>query len=415
MSKKLIKSLRGFQDILPSDVHFFNFLEETIKATVNHYGVSELRIPLLENAEVFDRSLGDDTDIVNKEMYIFSDKNNEKICLRPEGTSSIVRCVLEHGLVYDRGIKRKKYWYYGPMFRYEKPQRGRYRQFNQFGLEFFGYAGVDSEVEIILIVNKILKQLKISEITFCVNTIGNKKDREDYCKIIESAVAKNKSELTETAKITLEKNPLRLLDSKDDHVKSILKEIPSMIDIMCEESKLRFKDFLGRLEMAGVEYTIDNAIVRGLDYYNDTVFEWKSKSLGSQDAICAGGRYDYLIQSLYDTQVPAVGVAFGVERLVELIKLDNNLSNPAIYPIIKHDDSEVSSFLAACEKIRNKYPSSAFFSTDPSASFSSQIKYSKKLNDKIAIIINNDQILIKHHNNEDFTEIDSSELDNFLE
>ena len=223
------------------------------------------------------------------------------------------------------------------------------------------------------------------------------------------------SELTETAKMTLEKNPLRLLDSKDEHMKSILKEIPPMIDIMCEESKSRFEDFLGRLDVAGVEYIIDNAIVRGLDYYNDTVFEWKSKNLGSQDAICAGGRYDYLIQSFYETQVPAVGVAFGVERLVELIKLNNNLSNPPIYPIIKHEDSGVPTFLAACEKIRNKYPSSVFFSTDPSASFSSQVKYSKKLNDKMAIIVNNDQILIKHHDIEDFTKIDSSELDNFLE
>ncbi len=414
MSKKIIKSLRGFQDILPTEVGYFKFIEDTIRDIVDSYGVSELRVPLLESADVFDRSLGDDTDIINKEMYVFSDKNNEKICLRPEGTSSIVRCVLENNLVYDRGIKKRKFWYYGPMFRYEKPQKGRYRQFTQFGLEFFGYPDVDSEIEIILIVNKILKKLKINKVTLNVNSIGNIEDRKKYCRLIKSTMTKFKSELTEVAMRTLDKNPIRLLDSKDDQVKSILNELPPIVDFVCKDSKSRFDDFLRVLNEVEVDYVIDNTIVRGLDYYNDTVFEWKSKSLGSQDAICAGGRYDNLIQSLHTYDVPAVGVAFGVERIVELIKLEHKLSVPRTYPIVKHDDGDIPNFLLTSEQIRNEYPSVSFFNTDPSASFSSQIKYSKKLNDKLAIIINNNQILIKNHDNEELVETSLSKLMSIL-
>ena len=242
--------------------------------------------------------------------------------VRPEGTSSIVRSVIENNLIYDRGIKKKKYWYYGPMFRYERPQKGRLRQFNQFGLEYFGFSGINSDIELIILINKLFNSLSIDNYQLHINSIGNQADRDKYGAEVKSIMSDNISLLTDGEKATLENNPLRLLDSKNVKIKNILSSLPPLCDSLNEYSHKRFDSVTKLLDQLKITYTLDNTIVRGLDYYNDTVMEWKTDKLGSQDAICAGGRYDHLIQSNYSIDVPAVGVAVGVERLVELLKIN---------------------------------------------------------------------------------------------
>ena len=414
MSNKHTTSLRGFKDILPEDLQYYDLIEKILKNITYSYSIDELRTPILESTNVFDKSLGSLTDIVTKEMYVFYDKNDESVCLRPEGTSSIVRSVIEHNLIYDRGIKKRKYWYYGPMFRYERPQKGRLRQFNQFGLEYFGFSGISSDIELIVLINKLFTTLEIDNYQLHINSIGNQVDRDRYGMLIKSMMNDNLSILTDGEKVTLEKNPLRLLDSKNIQIKDVLSSLPALCETLNENSQKRFNSVTKLLDQLEINYVVDNNIVRGLDYYNDTVMEWKTDKLGSQDAICAGGRYDGLIQSNYSIDMPAVGVALGIERLVELLKLNQLPSNQTKYAILNDNSEHLQSFIKMSELIRSTYPKYSFMSTDPESSLSSQIKYAKKLNDKLAIIINNNQL--KVHNFKDNSQVDIgiSELNKYL-
>lgn len=414
MSKKHTTSLRGFKDILPEDLHHYYSIEKVLKNITNSYSINELRTPILESTNVFDKSLGSQTDIVTKEMYVFNDKNSESVCLRPEGTSSIVRSVIENNLIYDRGIKKRKYWYYGPMFRYERPQKGRLRQFNQFGLEYFGFSGISSEIELIVLINKLFTTLEIDYYQLHINSIGNQVDRDLYGSKIKSIMSDNVSILTDTEKYTLENNPLRLLDSKNAKIKNALSSMPALYESLNDESKKRFDSVIQLLDQLDINYIIDNSIVRGLDYYNDTVMEWKTDKLGSQDAICAGGRYDQLIQSNYSIDMPAVGVALGVERLVELLKITQTSSNQVKYAILNDSSENINLFIKMSELIRNTYPDHSFMNTDPEGSISSQIKYAKKLNDKQAIIINNNRIKLHNFKDNSQVDVDISELKKYL-
>ena len=414
MNDKYATSLRGFKDILPEDTQYYYLIEEAIKTITNSYFIHELRTPLLENTSIFDKSLGSQTDIVTKEMYVFNDKNGESVCLRPEGTSSIVRSAIENNLIYDRGIKKRKYWYYGPMFRYERPQKGRLRQFNQFGLEYFGFSGTSSDIELIIIINKLLAILKIENYELHINSIGDQIDRNEYGTKIRSVMNKNLSVLSDSEKATLSNNPLRLLDSKNAKIKDILSSIPVLYETLNDKSKKRFDLVTELLENLGINFVVDNNIVRGLDYYNDTVMEWKTDKLGSQDAICAGGRYDQLIESNYSIDMPAVGVAVGVERLIELLRQNSASSNESKYVILNDCGDDINSYIKTSELIRKEYPKLSFMNADPESSLSSQMKYAKKINDKFAIIINNNQIkLQKFKDNQNFN-IDISELKNYL-
>ena len=415
MSNKHTTSLRGFKDILPEDLYYYYLIEKELKNITKSYSINELRTPILESTIVFDKSLGSQTDIITKEMYVFSDKNGESVCLRPEGTSSIVRSVIENNLIYDRGIKKRKYWYYGPMFRYERPQKGRLRQFNQFGIEYFGFSGITSEVELIIFINKLFNALNVDNYQLHINSIGNQDDRYRYSSKIKAIMNDNISVLTDGEKATLEKNPLRLLDSKNEKIKEILSALPVLYESLNDESKKRFDSVTQLLDQLEIDYIVDNAIVRGLDYYNDTVMEWKTDKLGSQDAICAGGRYDGLIQSNYSIDMPAVGVALGVERLVELLKLNQLPSNQTRYAILNDNSEHLQSFIKMSELIRSTYPKYSFMSTDPESSLSSQIKYAKKLNDKLAIIINNNQIKLHNFNDNSQVNVDISELKKYLD
>ena len=414
MNDKYATSLRGFKDILPEDAQYYYLIEEAIKTITKSYFIHELRTPLLENTSVFDKSLGSQTDIVKKEMYVFSDKNGESVCLRPEGTSSIVRSAIENNLIYDRGIKKRKYWYYGPMFRYERPQKGRLRQFNQFGLEYFGFSGTSSDIELIIIINKLLAMLKIEHYELHINSIGDQADRDEYGAKIRLVMNKNLSVLTDSEKATLDNNPLRLLDSKNAKIKDILSSIPVLYETLNDKSKKRFDLVTQLLENLGINFIVDNNIVRGLDYYNDTVMEWKTDKLGSQDAICAGGRYDQLIESNYSIDMPAVGVAVGIERLIELLKQNSALSNESKYVILNDCGDDINLYIKTSESIRKAYPKLSFMNADPESSLSSQIKYAKKINDKFAIIINNNQIKLQKFTDNQNLNIDISELKNYL-
>ena len=394
MKTKTIQSIKGFKDILPSEVKYYKYIEKIVSDIAEQYAINELRLPLLERSELFLKSIGDSTDIVNKEMYDFIDKNGESICLRPEGTASIVRAVIEHNLVYDRGLKKQRYMYYGPMFRHEKPQKGRYRQFNQFGIEYFGFKDTNSDLEIIVLGNHIFNMMKLNNTELYINSLGNELDKDKYSNIISDYFSSIKDTLDDHQLKTLSNNPLRLLDSKKDNITNLLDDIPKMIDTLSIDSKNRFQILLNKLDDIGIKYHVDNSIVRGLDYYNDTVFEWRDKTLGSQNAICAGGRYDSLVENTGGDDVPAIGFAIGVERIVELLKT-NNIKYEAKKPIIPFMStiSESESYgIELVTALRNKYPKISFLTTDTSASLSSQTKNALKINDSIILLVTDDNL-----------------------
>ena len=394
MKTNIIQSIKGFKDILPSEIKYYKYIEKIIFDISNQYAINELRLPFIEKSELFMKSIGDNTDIVNKEMYNFIDKNGESICLRPEGTASVVRSVIEHNLVYDRGLKKQKYMYYGSMFRHEKPQKGRYRQFNQFGVEYFGFNDTNSDLELIVLGGHIFDTLGLKNIKLHINSLGNYDDKNKYSEIVKKYFTPIKSKLDDYQLNTLNNNPLRLLDSKKDNIKDILEKIPTMSETLSNESKKRFNVLLDKLDDIKIDYILDNSIVRGLDYYNDTVFEWRDISLGSQNAVCAGGRYDSLVQNTGGNNVPAIGFAMGIERIVELIKnMDISIDDQqVIIPIISTLDETESYGVEIASNLRQRCPYLSFYTTDSSASLSSQTKSALKINDTFIILITNENI-----------------------
>ena len=394
MKTNTIQSIKGFKDILPSEIKFYKYIEKIIFDISNQYAINELRLPFIEKSELFTKSIGDTTDIINKEMYDFIDKNGESICLRPEGTASVVMSVIEHSLVYDRGLKKQKYMYYGPMFRHEKPQKGRYRQFNQFGIEYFGFSDTNSDLELIILGFHIFDKLGLNNIKLHLNSLGDKNDKKNYAEIVTKFFTPIKNKLDDYQLNTLNNNPLRLLDSKKDNIRDTLKKIPTMSETLSNESKSRFNILLEKLDNTGIDYILDNSIVRGLDYYNDSVFEWRDTSLGSQNAVCAGGRYDSLVKNTGGNDVPAIGFAMGIERIVELIKnIDISFDEEQFIIPIMSTLAETESYgLELATSLRHRYPCLGFYTTDSSASLSSQTKSALKINDTFIILITNENI-----------------------
>ena len=317
MSTK-IQAIRGMNDLLPSDSPVWAWLEAKIRAVFGQYGYQEIRFPIVETTSLFVRSLGEVTDIVEKEMYTFIDSlNGESLTLRPEGTASTIRAVLEHNLLYD-GPKRL--WYAGPMFRHEKPQRGRYRQFHQFGLEALGFPGPDVEAEQIILTARLWRELGLRDVELQLNTLGNSEARASHrAKLIEYFSA-HIDALGEEEKRRLHTNPLRILDSKNPTLAPVIAAAPTLLDFIDTESREHFEQLQALLRAANICYTINPRLVRGLDYYNRTVFEWVTTKLGAQGTICAGGRYDGLIEQLGGKSAPGCGFALGVERLIEMMK-----------------------------------------------------------------------------------------------
>jgi histidyl-tRNA synthetase len=313
-----IQAIRGMNDILPDQSPLWRYLEGTVERVLSQYAYSEIRLPIVEKTELFKRSIGEVTDIVEKEMYTFNDRNDESLTLRPEGTAGCVRAGEEHGLLFNQV---QRLWYKGPMFRYEKPQKGRYRQFHQIGVETFGMAGADSDAEVIMLSVRLWKELGLLEhVTLQLNSLGSNEARARYRDALIRYLDAHHDQLDDDSKRRVKTNPLRVLDSKEPLTQQLLVGAPVLTDYLDEESRLHFTELRQILDAAGVKYEINPRLVRGLDYYCKTVFEWVTSRLGAQGTVCAGGRYDGLVKELGGRQTPAVGFAMGIERLVLLLE-----------------------------------------------------------------------------------------------
>lgn len=318
MAGKKIQAIRGMNDWLPTDSYFWQSVENKIKHCFNQYGYREIRTPILEETALFKRAVGEVTDIVEKEMYTFLDRNDESVTLRPELTASCVRMGIEHGLLYHQ---EQRLWYFGPAFRYERPQKGRYRQFHQFGVEVFGLSDPGIDAELILMTAQLWQELNIAEhATLQLNTIGILEERTRYRQALVAYLEQHYEALDEDCKRRLTTNPLRILDSKNEKIQSILDKAPKLSDYLGTESLAHFADLCQLLDEAGINYEINPRLVRGLDYYNGTVFEWVTNSLGAQGTICGGGRYDGLVSQLGGQATAGIGFAIGMERLLLLIE-----------------------------------------------------------------------------------------------
>jgi len=314
---KKIQSIRGMNDLLPEDSPCWQYLESTVSELLSRYGYGEIRFPILEPTELFKRTIGEVTDIVEKEMYTFDDRNGDSVTLRPEGTAGCVRACEQHGLTYNQ-IQRL--WYQGPMFRYERPQKGRLRQFHQIGAEVFGLKGPDIDAEMITMTWRLWQQLGLTDVvTLQLNTLGTSESRGSYRDALVAYLEQRKDQLDEDSQRRLSSNPMRILDSKNADTQALLNDAPVLHDFLDDESLQHFDQLRGLLDAVGIPYEVNPRLVRGLDYYGKTVFEWVTSSLGAQGTVCAGGRYDGLVEQLGGRSTPAVGFAMGVERLVLLL------------------------------------------------------------------------------------------------
>ena len=394
MAEKKIQSIRGMNDLLPSDSATWQQIEKIVKNVLNSYGYNEIRTPIVEDTALFKRAVGEVTDIVEKEMYTFNDRNDESLTLRPEITAGCVRAGIEHGLFYNQ---EQRLWYLGPAFRYEKPQKGRYRQFHQFGVEVFGLEGPNIDAELILLTARFWKALGIEKhTTLELNSIGSVEARGNYRNALVSFLEQHKDKLDEDCLRRMYTNPLRVLDSKNPDVQELLNQAPKLFDYLDEESKNHFDGLCHLLDKAGIKYNINQRLVRGLDYYNRTVFEWVTTSLGAQGTVCGGGRYDGLVSQLGGQPTPAVGFAMGVERLVLLVQAVNPSLNRDssidIYMISSGNEQTISAAQIMAETLRDGLPDRRIVTNYGSSNFKKQFAKADKLGAKIAVIIGENEI-----------------------
>ena len=417
MSKK-IQAIRGMHDILPEQIHLWQALEAAVGEVVRRYGYSEIRMPIVESTDLFCRSIGEVTDIVEKEMYTFEDRNGDLLSLRPEGTASCVRAGIEHGLFYNQ-IQRL--WYQGPMFRHERPQKGRYRQFHQVGIECFGMSGAEIEAEIILMSYRVWQKLGLmNELRLEINTLGTLEERAVYKASLVDYFQQHLDELDEDSQRRLKTNPLRILDSKNPSMQALIEQAPKLLDALGDESREHFETLLSYLSDAGIDYTVNSRLVRGLDYYSHTVFEWVTDSLGAQGTVCAGGRYDSLVEQLGGKATPAVGFALGMERLILLME-QQSWEKPKPFAYLVHQGNEAAKkALQLAEKIRYELPNETIVLHCGEASLKSQFKKADKLGAKLAIILGedevaNDRVSIKFlQQRTEQQSVDTAELPNYL-
>ncbi len=347
-----IRAVRGMNDLLPAQVRGWQRVEAAARDVLHAYGYAEIRFPILERTELFARSIGDVTDIVEKEMYTFEDRSGDSLTLRPEGTAGCVRCGIENGLLHNQA---QRLWYQGPMFRHERPQKGRYRQFHQIGVEAFGMPGPDVDAELILMCARLWRALGIDGLALQLNSLGSLAARAAYRRVLVDYLESRRGELDEDSIKRLDRNPLRVLDSKNPTMQDVIANAPTLHDHLDPESRDHFQRLCGLLQANGVRYTVNARLVRGLDYYTRTVFEWTTDRLGAQSAVCAGGRYDGLVELLGGASTPAAGFALGLERIVELLAGDetNGLdSRPQVYLIILSGEDTVGQDLQLAESLR---------------------------------------------------------------
>ncbi|MCX8574203.1 MULTISPECIES: histidine--tRNA ligase [unclassified Gilliamella] len=417
MTEKKIQSIRGMNDLLPTDSASWQQIEKIVKGVLNSYGYNEIRTPIVEDTALFKRAVGEVTDIVEKEMYTFNDRNDESITLRPEITAGCVRAGIEHGLFYNQ---EQRLWYLGPAFRYEKPQKGRYRQFHQFGVEVFGLEGPNIDAELILLTARFWKALGIQDHTSLeLNSIGSLEVRANYRQALVDFLEQHKDKLDEDCLRRMYTNPLRVLDSKNPVVQELLNQAPKLFDYLDAESKEHFEGLCRLLDKAGIKYNINQRLVRGLDYYNRTVFEWVTSSLGAQGTVCGGGRYDGLVSQLGGQSTPAVGFAMGLERLVLLVQAVNpslNRDNSIdIYMISSGDENTISVAQCVAELLRDGLPDKRIVTNYGTSNFKKQFAKADKLGAKIAVIVGenelaNQTVTIKNLQTGEQTEVAQSDI-----
>lgn len=374
MSK--IQAIRGMNDILPNESPVWQYLEQVIADTVHAYGYQEIRFPILEQTQLFKRSIGEVTDIVEKEMYSFTDRNGDDLSLRPEGTACCVRAAEQHGLLYNQ---QQRLWYRGPMFRHERPQKGRYRQFHQVGIESFGMSGPDIDAEIILVSAALWRALGISgSVRLEINNIGTAEDRRAYGQALTAYLKQHEAQLDEDSRRRLSSNPLRVLDSKAADTQALLAQAPRLSEFVSAETVSHYQQLKALLTANGVAFVENERLVRGLDYYNNLVFEWITSALGSQGTVCAGGRYDALVAQLGGRGTPAVGLAFGMERLVLLMQETGQVPAAVndtldIY-LLYSDDALQADAMTLAETLRRDVPGLRVLSHCGGGKFNNQLK-----------------------------------------
>jgi histidyl-tRNA synthetase len=385
-----IQAIRGMNDLLPSNSEVWSEIDKTISELLLSYGYKYCRPPIVESTETFSRAIGEVTDIVEKEMYTWKDTSGDSLTLRPEGTAGVVRMMIEHNLPRE-GIQ--KVFYDGPMFRHERPQKGRYRQFYQVGAEVFGASDAKIDAELISITHSLWKKLGI-DVRLEINSLGSSESRSSYKELLQKFLNKNQSRLDEDSLRRLNRNPLRILDSKNQEMAGLIAEAPKMIDHLDEESKLHFSILKNYLDSLGINYEVNPKLVRGLDYYNKTVFEWVSNDLGSQGTICGGGRYDGLVEKMGGNPTPAIGFAIGIERIALLINdLKNRIAKnkPHIYFIVLGEKSQIES-MRLSKKIIEALPSLIISNDISMGSIKSQMKKADKSNADFALILGEEEL-----------------------
>lgn len=390
MSEK-IQSIRGMNDLLPDASGLWQAVEQVLRGTLNGYGYQEVRMPVLEKTDLFKRSIGEVTDIVEKEMYTFEDRNGDSLTLRPEGTAGCVRSVIENGLL--RG-QAQRLWYSGPMFRHERPQRGRYRQFHQFGVEVFGLEGPDVDAELIAISARIWRALGIDEVTLQINSLGSADSRAAYRETLVAYFREHLDLLDEDSLRRLESNPLRILDSKNPEMAEMIAVAPVLEDSLDEADRAHFETLKQQLEQMGIGYEVNPRLVRGLDYYGRTVFEWVTTLLGAQGTICAGGRYDGLVEQIGGKSTPAVGFAIGMERLIELMKEQESqlqMETPHAYLVLAGEQAAASG-LALAEQLRDQLPQLRLVTNLGGGSFKAQFKRADRSLARFALVVGDDEL-----------------------
>ena len=388
---KTIQSIRGMHDVLPDESYVWQDFERIVRGLVAMYGYREIRLPTVEPTELFSRSIGEVTDIVEKEMYTFEDRNGDRLTLRPEGTAGCVRSGVQHGFLHNQV---QRLWYMGPMFRHERPQKGRYRQFHQFGVESFGVADPDIDAEQIIMTARLWKLLQLDRVRLELNSLGSSQARARYRAVLVDYLNDHRDQLDQDSLRRLESNPLRILDSKNTAMKPVIERAPILIDHLDNESADHFEQLKLYLDAAGIQYEVNPRLVRGLDYYCKTVFEWVTDKLGAQGTVCAGGRYDGLVEQLGGRATPATGFAMGIERLLALRqaeRIEIVREGPDVYLLLQGESSSRAG-LALAEKLRDQNPGLSILSNCGGGSLKSQMKRADKSGASLALILGENEI-----------------------
>ncbi|EJC7121832.1 histidine--tRNA ligase [Vibrio parahaemolyticus] len=389
---KTIQAIRGMNDCLPTQSPLWQKLENTVKNVISAYGYNEVRMPIVEETNLFSRAVGEETDVVSKEMYTFDDRNGDSLTLRPEGTAGCVRSCIQNSLI---NRDEQRLWYMGPMFRHERPQKGRYRQFHQCGVEVFGLNGPDVDAELIMMTARLWRELGIDKhVRLELNSIGSQEDRTDYRTALVAFLEQHIDVLDEDCKRRMHTNPLRVLDTKNPDIQAILGDAPRLSEYLGEESKAHFAGLCELLDAAGIEYTVNERLVRGLDYYNRTVFEWITESLGAQGTVCGGGRYDGLVEQLGGKPTPAVGFAMGLERLVlmlETLELTDVRRSVDVY-LVTAGEGTMMAGMKLAEQLREAISGVRVMNHFGGGNFKKQFKRADKVGAVVALVLGENEV-----------------------